>query len=162
MAGRRDESRQMLAELRNVARIPAFHAWMGTLLAWVERRTPDLLAGMEPVASLRIMQDPEAIFQQGWMLCDLGEHRRGLEYLRRAVAGGYLAVATLAERPQFDALRGDAGFEELMAEARAGRQRALDAFHEAGGERLLGFWQARFARLDDFLKQLQRDEGGQA
>ena len=28
---------------------------------------------------LKIKDDPEAIFQEGWMLCDVGEHARGLD-----------------------------------------------------------------------------------
>ncbi len=70
------------------------------------------------------------------LLCDVGEHVRGLEYLQRAVARGYF-VATLARWPQFDALRGEPAFRTLLAEAEAGRQQALDAFREAGGELLL-------------------------
>ena len=45
---------------------------------------------------------------------------------------------TLADSRQFDALRGDPAFQELLAEAEAGRQQALAAFRERGGERLLG------------------------
>ena len=37
-------------------------------------------------ASSRILEDPEAIFQDGWLLCDVGEHERGLPYLERALA----------------------------------------------------------------------------
>jgi hypothetical protein len=47
-------------------------------------------------------------------------------------------AATLAERPQFDALRGDPAFQKLLADAQAGHAKALAAFREAGGERLLG------------------------
>lgn len=51
---------------------------------------------------------------------------------------GDFAAATLTGRPQFDALRGRADFEALVADAEAGRARALGAFRDAGGERLLG------------------------
>jgi hypothetical protein len=46
-------------------------------------------------------------------------------------------VPTLTRIPQFDALRGLPAFETLVAEAEAGRVRALTAFQEAGGDRLL-------------------------
>ena len=72
------------------------------------------------------------------MLCDVGEHQRGLGHLQRAVAKGYFAVLMLSSRSQFDALRGDAAFRALLEEAEAGRHGALDAFREAGGERLIG------------------------
>lgn len=72
------------------------------------------------------------------MLCDVGEHERGLGYLQRAVAKGYYAAPTLAGRTQFDVLRSDSAFRALMENAEAGRQRALAAFREARGERLIG------------------------
>jgi hypothetical protein len=58
--------------------------------------------------------------------------------LRRAVGRGYFAAETLAHGPAFDAIRGQLDFEALLSEAQAGRQLALAAFSEAGGERLLG------------------------
>ena len=93
---------------------------------------------MSSLNALKIMDDPEAIFQEGWLLCDVGEHERGLGHLRRAVAKGYFVAPTLAGSRQFDALRSEPAFQELLAQAEAGRQQALAAFREAGGERLLG------------------------
>ena len=72
------------------------------------------------------------------MLCDVGEHQRGLDVLKRAVARGYFVAPTLSKSRQFDALRGDPAFQALLADAEAGRQQALAAFRAAGGERLLG------------------------
>ena len=51
---------------------------------------------------------------------------------------GYFAVPTPSGRPQFAALRSDPAFRALLEEAEAGRRRALAAFLEAGGERLIG------------------------
>ena len=45
---------------------------------------------------------------------------------------------TLAASRHFDPLRGNPQFQALLAEAEAGRQAALTAFREAGGERSLG------------------------
>jgi hypothetical protein len=97
-----------------------------------------MLARMASLTTLKIMDDPEAIFQQGWLLCDLGKHESGLRELRTAVAKGYTVVPTLAGSRAFDPLRSVPAFQELLADAEAGRQRALAAFHEGGGERLLG------------------------
>ena len=72
------------------------------------------------------------------MYCDVGEHARGLADLERAVAKGYFVAPTLIRWPQFDALRGEPRFQALLASADAGRARALAAFRDAGGERLLG------------------------
>ena len=124
--------------MRQPSRIPAFQEWIDYLLAWIDRRTDDMLVRLSRTGALKIQDDPEAIFQEGWLLCDIGDHARGVSYLRRGVSKGYFPVATLTGRPQFDALRGRREFEDLVAYAEAGRQRALAAFREAGGDRLLG------------------------
>ncbi len=138
LAGRRDEARRVLVDMREGSRIPAFHAWTEYLMAWLDRRPADMHARMASLTGLRIMDDPEAIFQEGWLLCDAGEHVQGLGQLRRAVAKGYFVAPTLSGSRHFDPLRSDPAFQEMLAEAEAGRQRALAAFREAGGERLLG------------------------
>jgi TolB-like protein len=138
LAGRRDEARQALQRMLDSSRIPAFQGWTRYLMAWLERRTADMLSNMAQFSGLKIMDDPEAIFQEGWLLCDVGEHERALGHLRRAVDKGYSVAPTLARAPQFDALRGDPRFQAVLADAEASRRRALDAFREAGGERLLG------------------------
>jgi TolB-like protein len=138
LAGRRAEARRALLDMREASRIPAFQAWTEYLMAWLDRRPADMDGSISALSALKIQDDPEAIFQEGWLLCDAGEHERGLGHLRRAVAKGYFVVPTLSGSRHFDALRTDPAFQELLAEAEAGRQRALAAFREAGGERLLG------------------------
>jgi non-specific serine/threonine protein kinase len=138
LAGRRDEARGALLQMRQASRLPAFQSWIECLKAWLDRRPADILVTMSTLGPLRIMDDPEAIFQMGWLLCDLGEHERGLDPLRRAVAKGYFVAPTLSGSRAFDALRSDPTFQELLAEAEAGRRQALAAFRDAGGERLLG------------------------
>jgi eukaryotic-like serine/threonine-protein kinase len=138
LADRRDDARGELAEMAERSKIPTFQSWVSYLSAWLDRRTPEMEIGMAPFAPLKIMDDPEAVFQEGWMLCDVGEHDKGVVHLQRAVAKGYFPVQTLVTRPQFDALRGKATFQSLLADAEAGRERALAAFRRAGGPRLLG------------------------
>jgi hypothetical protein len=89
-------------------------------------------------AGLRIQEDPEAIFQEGWLLCDADDHEAGLGFLERAIAKRYYAVATLTNSSQFDPLRTNPVFRSLLSAAEAGRNDALAAFRTAGGERLLG------------------------
>ena len=96
-----------------------------------------MISNLALFAPLKIFDDPEAIFQEGWFFCDAGDYLRGRDYLQQAVARGYFASVTLTKWPQFDALRDDPVFQTLLADAEAGRQRALAAFREAGGERLL-------------------------
>ena len=110
------------------------------------------------LGALKIQDDPEAIFQEGWMLCDVGEHERGLADLERAVAKGYFVAPTLTARPQFDPLRGEPRFQALLADAEAGRARALAAFRDAGGERLLGAAACRVTADEDVRPRRCRDE----
>jgi TolB-like protein len=138
LAGRREEARQTIREMREAPRVPAFLPWIEYLVAWLDRRPEDMRFQISTLRSYRITDDPEAIFQEGWLLCDVGEHERGLDHLRRAVDKGYFVAPTLAGRPQFDPLRGNPRFQTLLADAEAGRRRALAAFREADGERLLG------------------------
>lgn len=137
LAGRRDEAQQTLAHLVQGAPSQTFKTWTSHLAAWLDRRVDDMLSTLSVFMPLKIFDDPEAIFQEGWMFCDVGEHVRGLDYLQRAVARGYFPAVTLTDWPQFDALRDDPVFQALLADAEAGRQRAREGFREAGGERLL-------------------------
>jgi serine/threonine protein kinase/tetratricopeptide (TPR) repeat protein len=136
LAGRRDEARTMLSKMRRPSHLPLFQSWTDYLTAWLDCR-PDGMS-MSAFPPMKIQDDPEAIFQEGWLLCDVGAHERGLVHLRRALAKNYFVAPTLAGSRQFDALRSDPAFQALLADAEAGRQRALAAFREAGGERLLG------------------------
>ncbi len=140
LAGRRDEARVRLAAMRASTRIPLFVGWMDYIAAWLDGSARNVSEEIERagLGVLKIQDDPEAIFQEGWMSCDVGEHARGLAELERAVAKGYFVAPTLVRWKQFDALRGEPRFQALLASAEAGRARALIAFREAGGERLLG------------------------
>ncbi len=138
LAGRRDEARRVLVDMSQRRRIPLFQSWSEYLMSWLDRRAADMFGGIPTLRGLKIQDDPEAIFLEGWLLCDVGEHERGLGHLQRAVAKGYFVAPTLAGSRQFDPLRSLPAFQTLLAEAEAGRRQALAAFREAGGERLLG------------------------
>ncbi len=138
LAGRRDEARTILTGLKQSIRVDAFQWWANHLTAWLDKRTADMTLDFAGLGELKIHEDPEAIFQEGWLLCDVGEYVRGLDIIRHAVAKGYFPVLTLSAARQFDALRDDPGFKKVLADAEQGRARALAAFREAGGERLLG------------------------
>ena len=137
LAGRRDEARARLVAMRRGSHIRAFRSWTDYLMAWLDRRPAGMVMD-QSLTALKIQDDPEAIFQEGWLLCDVGEHDRGLEFLRRAVEKGYFVAPTLSGRPQFDALRERPAFRAIVAQAEEGRRRAIAAFREAGGNRLLG------------------------
>ena len=140
LAGRRDDARVRLAAMRESSRIPLFVGWMDYIAAWLDGSARNVTEEIERagLGVLKIQDDPEAIFQEGWMSCDVGQHARGLADLERAVGKGYFVAPTLTHWRQFHALRGEPRFQALLASAEAGRARALAAFRDAGGERLLG------------------------
>jgi TolB-like protein/tetratricopeptide (TPR) repeat protein len=138
LAGRTDEARRLLNDMRSLSRVAVFKSWTEYLAAWLDRRGDDMLAGIKGLQGLKVQFDPEAMFMQGWLLCDVGKYEEGLAYLQRVVARGYFPAATLASSAQFDRLRADFAFQRVLADAVAGRQKALTAFRETGGERLLG------------------------
>jgi serine/threonine-protein kinase len=138
LTGRRDEARTKLVGMRQALRIPIFQSWIEYLLAWLDRRREDMDVSRASFSALKIRDDPEAIFQEGWLLCDVGDYRTAMDHLQRAVDKGYFATTTLSVHSHFDALRGDAVFKSLFEKAEAGRARALAAFRDAGGEQLLG------------------------
>ena len=124
--------------MRQPSRIPTFQTWIEYLDTWLNRHADEMLDRLSVFRPLKIQDDPEAIFQEGWLLCDVGEYELGLGHLQRAVSKSYFVVETLARSRQFDALRGTPAFHTLLAEAEAGRHRVLAEFRDAGGERLLG------------------------
>jgi hypothetical protein len=136
--GHRDEAAAALIRMKDQPKVPLLKTWTGHLGAWLDRRVTQMTEDIATMNMLAIFDDPEAIFQEGWLLCDVGEYDRGLPFLERGVAGGYYASPVLRRARQFDGLRGTPAFESLLADAEAGRLRALDAFRSAGGERLLG------------------------
>ena len=138
LAGHRDQARQVLSGMRESTRIPAFQSWYEYLAAWLDRRPDAMVLNLSELNPLKIQEDPEALFLEGWLLCEVGAFDEGLANLQRAVAKGYFASPTLARSRHFDPLRTDPAFRAVQAAAEAGRARALAAFREAGAERLLG------------------------
>jgi eukaryotic-like serine/threonine-protein kinase len=138
LAGRRDEARALLIRMRDTSRIPVFRTWIEYLTAWLDCRGADMLEHTAGLGTLKIEDDPEAIFQFGWLLCDVGEYEAGLAHLERAVAKGYSVPFTLSTSRQFDAVRNTPVFAALVDQAQADRARARAAFRDAGGDRLMG------------------------
>jgi serine/threonine-protein kinase len=137
LAGRLDEARVMLQAMRT-SRIPIFASWLEYLMGWLDRDASIMHDRMARFHHLKIWEDPEAVFQHGWLLCDAGDYAAGLEYVRRALTKGYYPAPTLSGARQFDALREQAEFRALVDEVESGRRRALAAFQAAGGNRLIG------------------------
>jgi non-specific serine/threonine protein kinase len=137
-AGRYDEARQMLTSIRDAVTVPTFRIWWQFLQAWLDRKPDEMLRNLAMIETVKIQFDPEAMFLEGWLLCEVGAFEDGLAFVQQGVARGYCAAPTLARSRHFDPLRDTPAFRKVKAEANAGRDRALAAFKEAGGERLLG------------------------
>ena len=80
--------------MSQASRLPVFQSWIAYLAAWLDYRREDMAAHMTTASTLKIQDDPEAIFQFGCLLCDVGDHEAGLEFLERAVDRGYFAAPT--------------------------------------------------------------------
>ena len=80
LAGRRDEARVRLAAMRESSRDPALRRLDGLHRRLARRQRPQHDGEIERagLGVLKIQDDPEAIFQEGWLFCDVGEHARGL------------------------------------------------------------------------------------
>ena len=76
-----------------------------------------MLEEIAGLSKLAVYEDPEALFQEGWLLCDVGAHDKGMPFLERGIDRGYLASPVLKRAPQFDPLRGTPAFESLVADA---------------------------------------------
>ena len=72
-------------------------------MAWLDRRSENL--DIATLGNLKVRDDPEAIFQEGWLHCDRGLYEAGLNEIQTAVGKGYFVAPTLARSRQFDALR---------------------------------------------------------
>jgi len=136
-AGERDRAREIVRTMTPASRIPTWLVWKDFLLAWLDYRLDDMRNVHASLSGLKIMDDPEAIFQMGWLLCDVGDFENGIEQMQRAIAKAYFPVQTLTLK-QFDKIRNEPAFRAVVAEADEGRRKALAAFRDAGGERLLG------------------------
>ena len=123
--------------MRQASRIPTFQPWIDYLMAWLDRRAADMI-DIAALGTLKIQDDPEAIFQEGWLLCDAASTRPGsatpARRSRRATSSPRRSRAARSSTR----CASNPGFQALLAEAEAGPPRALAAFREAGGERLLG------------------------
>jgi TolB-like protein/tetratricopeptide (TPR) repeat protein len=87
--------------------------------------------------SLQGVFDPEERFFVGTQAAQLAMPE-AVTILGQAVDAGYPALDALTRHPWIAPIRAEPGFDDVLRRAGDGRDRALAAFREAGGEALLG------------------------
>jgi hypothetical protein len=107
-----------------------------SLRAWLDGRREEAAQGFEECVGLH--RDPEAFYMIASGLAQLGRPGRALDVLERAVGAGFFVAPALARDPLLQPVRTEPAFAALLARAEEGRELALAAFREAGGDRLLG------------------------
>ena len=137
-AGRRDEAKQRLAEMAPASSLQALQTWKAFLAAWLDHRLDDMPSGKAALGSLKIMDDPEAIFQIGGCCATPVSSRTASSCCSAPFAEVISSSRRCRGSPQFDGAREHPTFRALLAEAEAGQEHALAAFRAAGGERFLG------------------------
>jgi tetratricopeptide (TPR) repeat protein len=136
--GKRDEALKLLRSLPMEKQVPVFHVYVDFMRAWLERKPEEMAEGRAKMAGLKVLDDPEAMFQEGSMYCSAGDPVRGLEMLRRSVAKGFFPPQKLARSAMFAEVRGMPEFQKILADSEAGRAQAMVVFRQHSGEQLLG------------------------
>jgi serine/threonine protein kinase/tetratricopeptide (TPR) repeat protein len=134
--GKRDEARDLHATV-DIAEAPGFYRLsLAIVPPFIAGDRAASLAAAE--AAVAVYDDPEALFLFGWFLATLGDRERTLHVLERSLGGGFLVSPTLMRQAQFDFLRAEPAFRDLVHRTESRRALAQAAFREAGGEGLLG------------------------
>ncbi|HEX5071501.1 MAG TPA: winged helix-turn-helix domain-containing protein [Vicinamibacterales bacterium] len=100
----------------------------------LEGKTADSAASMLAMD----IADPEARFYGSRHLAKLGETDRAIEWLQRAVQGGFFCYPAIAADPWLDPLRKRASFTKLLKRAEREHKEAASLFKGLQGERMLG------------------------
>ena len=115
---------------------PAFLRSFDAISAFLNRPVADAIPVIEEAIAAHV--DPEALFLFGIMLTRLGIAERGLDVVRDAVQAGYTPASTLTGNRAFDAVRGQAAFKAIEADAWRRVQMIQVKFEAAGGPEMLG------------------------
>lgn len=111
--------------------------YIDALRAALEGRAEDCEAAYRKALETGL-RDPEHSFYFARALSKVGAGAAALEAIERVVDRGFYCSVPLAKDPWLEAVRDEADFATIRGRAEEGRRRAVEAYREAGGERLLG------------------------
>jgi tetratricopeptide (TPR) repeat protein len=136
MLGRSEDAIQLLRRKEPEMTWGLGRAHLVCLRACLEgNREECVRAGDELLASA--FSDPEGWFYLGRQMARAGEIDRAVRALSRSVEGGWFGFPALASDPWFEPLHGNAGFENVLTDARRRHETAKSAFEQEGGPQLL-------------------------
>ena len=138
LAGRRDEARRALLDMRQAPRIPVFQSWTEYLMAWLDRRPADMLVGMSALSALEDSGRPGGDLPGGMAALRRRRARTGARPPAARGRQGLLRGPDALGAPGSSTRCGAIPPSRRSWRSGSGRQQALAAFREAGGERLLG------------------------
>jgi len=118
-------------------RLPLVRCFFSSARALTEGARAEAIALSERAIAL-LTRGPEELSQQARQLAYLSEHDRALVILARAVDEGFFCYPALVRDPWLHSLRARPEFEAILERALERHTRAVRAFVEAGGERILG------------------------
>ncbi len=137
---RTKEALELCLEIEKTVQLQQLHLLAVSTHAYLEGDPGKSLETLDE--SLRLpgpmVSDPEAHFIVGRFLAQLGQPQRALDALLRAPDAGYNCHEALLNYCEFDSLRTDARFQQLVNRAAQMTREAGAVFREGGGEELLG------------------------
>ena len=106
-------------------------------VALLEGDRPAALAAADAMIERWPLRDPCSTYYLARTLAAT-DHPRALEIVRRSIEGGFHTYALLVHDPWLDPIRSRPEFAQLLAFGERQYREGVDAFVEAGGERILG------------------------
>lgn len=133
-AGRTQEALGFLADRQTRLADGRAREYLAALRALLEG---DRDRALESLDRVTLNPDPESLFYVARTYARLGETGQALAQLERAAAG-FFCYSIFVQDPWLDPLRGEPRFLRLLHAVEKEHRRAVAAFHEHQGERLLG------------------------
>jgi len=136
LLGRRDEALALLQSHEGNEANLVMRSFMAMTRAALQGDRAQTLSALHPL--LETFTDPEGRYFMARILAYVGETERALSELERTLDMGFWFPASASGDPWFARVHADGRFQALLERSEHYRRKALTAFHDAGGERVLG------------------------